>query len=266
MRNGATLADALNMSCCPPVEGIMRTRVTLPSVLALLVAIPGCTTFHLYEQTGVLPIQKQRGATGEILAVCEFTYEAMDSGDTPLEASDLQRWQSIVVMGMDQANIFADVVSCSGGEIPEVASYVLNGRIERFRFQKNWVPIFFPLHLGLSFFTFTGYTLFGGPTTVTIVRFAVKFELRKADTHEIVLSLNKNYRSTRAVNVYSNGVENPYDNPNLVFAEILGSTAMSIASALPEEPEHSPGSPPGPPSDLPPEPPPNASLDPTSEP
>jgi hypothetical protein len=239
----------------------MRVRAALLSILTLLIAIPGCSTFHLSEQTGFLPMQKQRGATDEILAVCGFTHEVLDSGDNPLEALDLQKWQSVVVMGMNQANIFADVVSCSGEEIPELASYVLSGRIERFRFQKNWVPTFFPLHLGLSLFTWTGYTLFGGPTTMTIVRFAVKFELRKVDTNELVLTLDKNYRSTRAVNVYSKGVENPYDNPNLVFAEVLGSVAMSIALALPDEPEPPLDLPPGPLADAPPESPPSASLE-----
>jgi hypothetical protein len=243
----------------------MRVRAALLSALASLVAIPGCATFHLSEQTGILPIQKQRGATDEILAVCGFTHEVLDSSDKPLEALDLQKWQSIVVSGMNQANIFADVVSCSGEEIPEVASYVLSGRIERFRFQKNWFPTFFPLHLGLSFFTFTGYTLFGGPTTMTIVRFAVEFELRKVGTNELVLTLDKNYRSTRAVNVYSKGVNNPYDNPNLVFAEVLGSTAISIALALPDEPEPPLGSPLESPPGAPSEPPRSAPLEPTPD-
>ena len=191
----------------------------------------------LGPNAGILPIQKQRTATNEILAVCRFDYEPRESGDTEFESLDLQQWQHIVVMGLNQANIFADVVSCTGDEVPAVASYVLDGRITRFRFQKNWFPTFFPIHLGLSFFTFTGYTLFGGPTTMTIVRFAVDFELRRVGSDDVILSLSKNYRSTRAVNVYTRGVENPYDNPNLVFAEILGSTAISIAAALPEDRE-----------------------------
>jgi hypothetical protein len=208
----------------------------LPILLSLL-AIPGCSTFHLSNQTGILPIHKQRPATESILAVCQFTYEPQESNDTGLEFFDMQQWQHIVVMGLNQANIFADVVACTGDEIPVAASYVLDGKITRFRFQKNWFPTFFPIHLGLSFFTFTGYTLFGGPTAMTIVRFAVDFELRRAGSDEIILSLSKNYRSTRAVNVYTKGVENPYDNPNMVFAEILGSTAISIAAALPEDHE-----------------------------
>ncbi len=215
----------------------MRRRAVLPLILAALLVIPGCATYHLSNQSGILPIQKQRNATEETLAVCPFTYEPQKSSDTELDSLDLQQWQSIVVTGLNQANIFADVVPCTGDEVPAAARYVLNGRITRFRFQKNWVPTFFPIHLGLSFFTFTGYTLFGGPTTMTIVRFSVDFELREVGSDEIILSWNKNYRSTRAVNIYTKGSENPYDNPNLVFAETLGSAAISIAAALPEDRE-----------------------------
>jgi hypothetical protein len=229
----------------------VRVRTALLLILVSLVTIPGCATFHLSNQTGILPIQRQRAATDETLAVCGFTYETLASNDTPLEALDLQRWQNIVVAGLNQANIFADVVPCAGDEVPASASYVLDGRITRFRFQKNWVPTFFPLHLGLSFFTFTGYTLFGGPTTMTIVRFAVDFELRRADTGEILLSWTRNYRSTRAVNIYSKGAGNPYDNPNLVFADVLGSAAISIAEALPDDSEARPAANLTPRSDLP---------------
>jgi len=244
----------------------VRARAVLLSALTTLIAIPGCATFDLSKQTGVLPIQKQREATSETLAVCGFRYEPQKSNDTPLDAMDLQKWQSMVVAGIDQASIFGKVVSCSGDEIPAAASYVLDGRITRFRFQKNWVPMFFPLHLGLSFFTFTGYTLFGGPTTMTIVRFAVEFELRKVDTNEVVLSLNKNYRSTRAVNIYSKSIGNPYSNPNMVFAEILGESAMAIAAALPDDPESPADTPSEPPSNPTVEPPPDTPWEPPPDP
>lgn len=215
----------------------MQVRLALLLFLTSLIAIPGCATFHLSEHTDLFSLQRQRAATSETLAVCEFTYQPEEPKDTPLEASDLEKWQSLVVLGLNQTNIFADVVACSDEEIPSVASYVLNGRITRFRFQKNWVPTFFPVHLGMSFLTFSGYTLFGGPVTFTIARFAVEFELRRVDTDEIVVSFDRNYYSRRAVNIYSRGLENPYSNPNLVFAEILQSAAIEIAVALPEEPE-----------------------------
>jgi hypothetical protein len=138
-----------------------------------------------------------------------------------------------VVAGIDQSNIFARVEISSEAGAPAGADFLLGGRITRFWFEKNWVPTFFPIHLGLSFFTFTGYTLFGGPTTATVVRFSVEFHLQRADTGEEIAVFDENYRSTRAVNIYSKGAENPYDNPNLVFAQVIGSAATRIAAALP---------------------------------
>jgi hypothetical protein len=207
----------------------------LRSALLFVVVLPGCSTFHLYEQTGVLPIQKHRRVTDSTLAVRDFSYESQDPNDTDIVAADLDKWRSLVVSGINQANIFAEVIPYSGDDAGALATYTLDGHITSFRFQKNWVPIFFPLHLGLSFFTFTGYTLFGGPTTATIVRFSVSFELRRADTDELITSFDKSYRSTRAVNVYSKGFENPYDNPNLVFAKILEYAVIEIAAALPDD-------------------------------
>ncbi len=218
----------------------MRVRQALLLFLTLLITIPGCATFHLAEHTDLLSLQRQRGVTSETLAVCEFRYEPQESKDTPLDAPDLKKWQSMVVFGLNQTTIFGDVVACSNEEIPSAASYVLNGRITRFRFQKNWVPTFFPVHLGMSFLTFSGYTLFGGPVTFTIARFAVEFELRRVDTDEIVVAFDRSYDSRRAVNIYSRGRENPYSNPNLVFSEVLQSAAIEMALALPDEPEPPP--------------------------
>ena len=213
----------------------MRRSSPLASFLTLLpIVLFGCTTFSLGEQSGVLPIQKQRRASEATLLVAMFSYAPEDPKDpADLTQTDLARWQQLVTSGIDQSNIFAKVEAAPESGTPSQGDYVLGGRITRFRFQKNWVPTFFPLHLGLTFFTFTAYTLFGGPTTATVVRFATEFELRRADSGEQILAFDESYRSTRAVNVYSKGVENPYDNPNLVFARVIESASMKIAAALP---------------------------------
>lgn len=214
----------------------MRLWQAWIALLLVPILSAGCTAFSLSEQSGTLPIAKQRRASDETLAVLPFPYQPADPDDaSDLGAEDLAKWQNLLVAGLDQANIFAKVIPVSAGEPSPSSDYVLDGRITNFRFQKNWVPVFFPLHLGLSFFTFTAYTLFGGPLTATIVRFTVEFQLRRADSPESIASFEKSYRSGRAVNVYSKGAENPYDNPNLVFANIIESAAMAIAVSLPEE-------------------------------
>jgi hypothetical protein len=209
-----------------------------PGLVALTLAVAigpaGCVGFSLREQSGVLPIQKQRRASEGTLLVTPFPYEPPNPKDaSDLTPEDLEVWQQLLVSGIDQSNVFAKVEAAPAQGSPPAADFVLSGRITRFRFQKNWVPTFFPIHLGLSFFTFTAYTLFGGPTTATIVRFTVDFHLERADTGQEILAFDQNYRSTRAVNVYSKGVDNPYDNPNLVFAQVIGTAATRIAAALP---------------------------------
>ena len=214
-----------------------RARVIL---LLLIASSAGCSTFRLAEQSGTLAMQRHRQATDGILAIGEFRFESDEDNDTTLEASDLAQWQNVVVSALDQSNVFGEVVGFTGDVPDPRASYVLDGRITRFRFEKNWVPMFFPIHLGLSFLTFTGYTLFGGPITMTVVRFAVEFDLRSTETDETIASIERNYRSTRATNVYTKGVDNPYDNPNMVFSEILESAAIEIAASLPDSPDGRP--------------------------
>jgi hypothetical protein len=212
----------------------MRQSRLAVLILAFAIPLPGCTSFSLREQSGVLPIQKQRRASDASLFVAPFAYEPEDPKDADdLTPADLTTWQRLLVAGIDQANVFARVEAAPEGGAPPAGDFVLSGRITRFWFEKNWVPTFFPIHLGLSFFTFTGYTLFGGPTTATVVRFSVEFHLQRADTGEEIVAFDENFRSTRAVNIYSTGAENPYDNPNLVFAQVIGSAATRIAAALP---------------------------------
>lgn len=213
-------------------EALLRRPMGLLLAAALLLA--GCSSFALREQSGVLPIQKQRRASEAALLVMPFSYAPEDPKDADdLTPADLLLWRRLVASGIDQSNIFATVAAAPESGARPPADYLLSGRITRFRFEKNWVPTFFPIHLGLSFFTFTAYTLFGGPTTATIVRFSTEFQLQRADTGEEIVTFDENFRSTRAVNVYSGGAENPYDNPNLVFAKVIESAAIKIAAALP---------------------------------
>lgn len=212
----------------------MRPSKALLLLLAVPIAAAGCTSFQLREQEGVLPIGKQRRASEDTLYVMPFPYQPEDPKDaSDLTQEDLSRWYELLVSGIDQANIFAVVEAAPANGAPPASGYTLDGHITEFWFYKNWVPTLFPIHLGMSFLTFTGYTLFGGPTSATIVRFNVHFELKRAGSAEVITSFDENYRSTRALNVYTKGSENPYDNPNLVFAQVITSATMKVAAALP---------------------------------
>ena len=139
----------------------------------------------------------------------------------------------MLAAGLDQTNILDSVVVASGGGAPPAGDYAIGGRITRFQFQKNWIPTLFPIHLSLSFLTFTGYTLFGGATAATVVRFSVDFELTEVRSGEIIYSFEEDFSSTRKINVYSEAAENPYENPNLVFSKVIDSAATQIAGVFP---------------------------------
>jgi hypothetical protein len=208
------------------------------AALSLCMVSAGCSTYSLSDQSGVLPLAKHRRANDGKLAVALFEYVPDDPDDADkVTDGDLLALQRVLLNGFDQTDIFSSVVAADGtetlGAVDSQGDYVLDGRITNFRFEKNWVPTFFPVHVGMSFITLTGYTIFGGPTTATIVRMSVDFELRDGATGETVALFTERYTSTRAVNIYSKGAENPYENPNMVLAQIIDSAAKRMAVAIP---------------------------------
>ena len=213
-------------------------RCLAVAAISLCVGSAGCSTYSLSDQNGVLPLAKHRRANEGKLAVALFEYVPDDPKDADkVTQGDLLALQRVLVGGFDQTDIFSSVAAADSAEraglLDPNADYVLDGRITNFRFEKNWVPTFFPVHVGMSFITLTGYTIFGGPTTATIVRMSVDFELRDSATGETVALFTERYTSTRAVNIYSKGAENPYDNPNLVLAQMIDSAAKRMAVAIP---------------------------------
>lgn len=205
-------------------------REALRLLLALCLALaPGCTSFRMADQFGALPIPRHRRAIDARCVVLPFERGAHAEH---LSAADLERWQELLAMGLDQSNLFASVVAARTLD-PATADFSLSGRLDRFRFRKNWVPMFFPLYLGLTFFTFSAYALVGGPTTLTHVQFAVDLELRDVRTGSALRSFSETHQSTRFLNAYTSTVDNPYENPNGLFGSVIDALATRIAAALP---------------------------------
>lgn len=213
----------------------MTFRFPLVGVVAVLLALAvGCSTFTLADHSGPLAVPEHPRARDASLVVLPFAFVPEDPADAGrLTEDDLARWQRLLAAGLDQTNILESVVVASGAETPPAGDYTIGGRITRFRFQKNWIPTLIPIHLSLSFLTFTGYTLFGGATAATVVHFTVGFELKDVRSGELIHSFEEGFTSTRKINVYSEAAENPYENPNLVFSKLIDSAATKIASALP---------------------------------
>jgi hypothetical protein len=159
---------------------------------------------------------------------------AEESDDGPkLTAAELSAWQGLLAAAIAESKIFASVEIASEGRMPSADDYILGSRITRFRFQKRWVPTLFPFHIALSLFTMSMYTMFGGPTSATSVEFAARFELRRAGSGHVMADFSESYRLGRLLNVISDPARNPYDNPNLVFAQIINSAVAKIVEVLP---------------------------------
>jgi hypothetical protein len=213
----------------------MTFRLPLVGAVAVLLTLAvGCSTFRLADHSGPLALQEHPRAREASLVVLPFAFAPEDPDEAGrLTEDDLARWQRILAAGLDQTNILESVVVASGAEAPPAGDYTIDGRITRFWFQKNWIPTLIPIHLSLSFLTFTGYTLFGGATAATAVHFSVDFELTDVRSGEFIHSFEESFTSTCKINIYSEAAENPYENPNLVFSKLVDSAATKIASALP---------------------------------
>ena len=213
----------------------MTLRLPLVGAVAVLLTLAvGCSTFSLSEQSGDLAVPEHRRARDAALVVLPFAFAPEDPDDAGrLTEHDLARWQRMLAAGLDQTNILESVVVASGGGAPPAGDYTISGRITRFRFQKSWIPTLIPIHVSLSFLTFTGYTLFGGATAATVVRFSVDFEVTEVRSGELIQSFEEDFSSIRKINVYSEAAENPYENPNLVFSKVVDSAATEVASLFP---------------------------------
>ncbi|MBI4639263.1 MAG: hypothetical protein HY731_01130 [Candidatus Tectomicrobia bacterium] len=67
-----------------------------------------------------------------------FTYTPNHTGQKGMGAEDWARWQEILTGGLNQSNIFADVVAQKSDPIPENVAYSVEGKVTRFYFKKNW--------------------------------------------------------------------------------------------------------------------------------
>ena len=113
--------------------------VKLFSIIALSVLLPSCSSFNLSESPTTLTVKKQRRAKDAICVVKPFTFEPVETPDQEVTPSDITRWQEILVDGLNQANIFAEVVAVKNDSKIDNANYVISGKIRKFYFKKNWV-------------------------------------------------------------------------------------------------------------------------------
>ncbi len=212
-----------------------RAAPRIARLLALSTLHGACAQFRLAQQEARLAVERRPRATAGMCAVLPFAYEPSDPDESGrVSEADLARWQTLFVDALERTEVFGGGVAAVEAGGPGVrADYVLSGRITRFSFQKNWVPTFFPLHVGMSFFTFYLYSLLGGPTTVTLVELSMEFELRRASSEGPLVEFRETFQDTSTLNVYSESSrKNPYENPGIALSKIVDGVAGRVALAL----------------------------------
>lgn len=196
----------------------------------------GCSSVGLSEHHTPLTVAKRERVSDGFCAILPFSFSPNDPKDVgDLSSSDLGRWQEMLADALDRTNIFAEVVASKSGTLPENAAYSIGGHITEHEFQKNWIPTFFPLHVGLSVLSFTLYTWIGWPTTVTDVSFGIRVELKDVAADRIIGTFEERFRDTSTLNIYSKGMKNPYENPGLAYTHVVDQLATKIALAIPPD-------------------------------
>jgi len=204
------------------------------AALMLPVFLSSCAAFHLADRAPQVNVSKLKQATKAVCGVAPFTYEPTDRGETKLmTAPDLARWHQMYFDAVNLADICAETVKVeSATAIPKKVDYLIDGKISNFYFKKNWVPMLFPLHIGLSFITLTIYTWTAGPTTSTRVNFEFTTRLKDAKTGAIVATIPESFKSTDVMTVYSSDTNNPYGNPGIAFTPLINDSTTKLAEAL----------------------------------
>ena len=108
------------------------------SIISLSIFLVSCSSFNLSESPTTLTVKKQRRAKESVCIVKPFTFEPIEPPDQEVKPSDLTRWQEILADGLNQSNIFAEVIAAKNDTKVDNANYVLSGKIKKFYF-KNLV-------------------------------------------------------------------------------------------------------------------------------
>lgn len=211
-------------------------RKWLKSTGAIMIPIflSSCAHVHLADRSPEINIIKLSQATNSVCGVAPFVFEPTNKDEADLMTSaDLAKWHKIFFDAVNLSDICKETIKLdSGSNVSKNIDYLIDGKITNFYFKKNWVPVFFPLHLGLSFFTIGIYTLAAGPTTTTKVDFKYIVNLKDAKTGAIITSIPESYKSIDPLTIYSSDTKNPYGNMSVAFTPLIDHSLVMLAEAL----------------------------------
>lgn len=203
-------------------------------ILMIPIFISGCSHIHLADQSPQINVTKLSQSTASVCGVAPFGFEPTDKDQADaMTSADLAKWHKIYFDAVNLSDICKETIKLdSSNNIHQNIDYLIDGKITDFYFKKNWVPVFFPLHIGISFFTLGLYTLAAGPTTTTKVSFKYVVNLKDAKSGAIINTIQKSYESTDPLNIYSSDTKNPYGNPSIAISPLVDHSLVMLAEAI----------------------------------
>ena len=205
--------------------------------IAALTSLPfllaSCSSYHLSESTPTVSIIKLKHETRVVCGVAPFTYEPVDTSDQNLMSlQDLAKWNEVFFQSINLSDICSETIRIDNASKANNLDYIIEGSLKKFYFKKNWIPMLFPLHIGISFLTLSIYTWAAGPTTSTKVSLEYFATLKDSKTGKVITSVPETFDSTDVMTIYSKDTENPYGNPGLALSPTFNDVAVKFSEAL----------------------------------
>ena len=212
-----------------------KKYILRPVALALIpMLLNACASYQLSDKKPQFLISKSKEATKGVCGVAPFRYEPVDTGDKKLMTqSDRQKWDDIFYDAINIADICGRTVKvASPTNVPKEVNYLIDGKVTDFYFKKNWVPMFFPGWMGLTFITLGVYGIAAGPTTSTKGSFGFTTTLKDPKSGQILESIQEEFQSTDVMTIYSDENLNPYQNPGLAFEPTLNDLSKKLGEGI----------------------------------
>lgn len=208
--------------------------VRINALVMLPIMISGCAAYRLSDKNPQYPLAKVHEATLGTCAVAPFDYRPHDTDDADLMTpADLNKWNQQFFQALNRSDVCGRTLQvASANAVPAHADYLIDGTVTDFYFKKNWVPMFFPGWMGLTFITLGVYGIAAGPTTSTMVDFGYTVNLKDAKTDKLIESIPEKFESKDVMTMYSDDNDNPYGNPGLAIGPTINDAMKKLAEAI----------------------------------
>jgi hypothetical protein len=205
----------------------------LISIILIPAILAGCSSYRLSNQIPRFNVDYLEKSTHAVCAVENFKYTPTDKSETDLMSQeDLTKWNQLFFDSINYSGICGRTVKASELSPQDNVKYIVDGEVKAFYFKKNWIPMFIPVWLGLTFFSLGIYALAAGPITTSMVNFGFTVNIKDAKTGKLLAFIPESFKSTDIQTIYSNFNKNPYGNPGLAFSPTVNDSIKKISDAI----------------------------------